>query len=84
MKISRGSFVFIDVEILNSNETLSVKKYHRRREALQRRAQRNEAQACGIVFRGARLPPQKGDGRGILKKEWLDLCRDIVYIIFIT
>ena len=68
MKISRGSFVFIDVEILNSNETLSVKKYHRRREALQRRAQRNEAQACGIVFRGARLPPQKGGREGDFKE----------------
>ena len=71
----------------------------RRRKAHQRRAQRNEAQACGIVFRGAQLPPQKGDGRGILnqregdfkpngrgilKKEWLDLCRNIVYIIFVT
>ena len=56
-------FLFLDVEILNSNETLSVKKYHRRREALQRRAQRNEAQACGIVFRGARLPPPTKGGR---------------------
>ena len=64
MKISRGSFVFIDVEILNSNETLSLKKYHRRREALKRRAENSEARACAIVRTEHDFPHKRGTEGG--------------------
>lgn len=46
------SICFVDIRKRGFKLWFDAEIYHRRRKALERRAQRNEAQACGIVFRG--------------------------------